>query len=524
MMSRRKAAKLSIDEIGDDGSRPVVRIKSGEEPLALDAAEKHLVERDPDLFQRGDFIVRTALQEVKIADGKKALAYRVVRVSMQHMRERFSRAVDFQRFSKQAKGYVSVSCPKDLAQAYLDRVGDWKLPALHAVITAPALRWDGTVIEGRGYDPATGIFFDPLGVEFPPVPKAPTRADALAALDKFDELFATLDLVDDVSRSAALSAVLTPLYRPAMIAAPMHGITAPTAGSGKSKIVNIAAILATGHWAPVIALGRSEEEAEKRIVATLLAGDVIGSIDNADRPIGGGFLCQVVTEPLIAPRILGTPSSQRTPNTTSWFATGNNLKFSGDLAARRVVMTAIDTKCEQPQLREFETPDPCLTALERRAELVVAALTIARTFALAGKPRTEAPVGSFEGWSTWARDPLIWLGRADPALAMQVARSDDPKLAAQVAVVEQWAIAIGAECRLSARELADKALQPASAGLAYPEFFAALLAVAGAAGAISSGRLGRWLGEVKDRQISGWRIVAAGVVHGVARWRLEALP
>lgn len=58
----------------------------------------------------------------------------------------------------------------------------------------------------------------------------------------------------------------------------MHGFTAPVAGSGKSKLVDLASIVATGHEAAVIEEG-DEEELPKRLGAALLAGNQVISID-----------------------------------------------------------------------------------------------------------------------------------------------------------------------------------------------------------------------------------------------------
>ena len=83
-----------------------------------------------------------------------------------------------------------------------------------------------------------------------------------------------------------------------MSAAPLHAFSAPVAGSGKSKLVNLAAILATGHYAPVTALSGSPDEGEKRLSSSMLAGDAVIALDNIERPLGGEFLCQLLTETL----------------------------------------------------------------------------------------------------------------------------------------------------------------------------------------------------------------------------------
>jgi putative DNA primase/helicase len=70
---------------------------------------------------------------------------------------------------------------------------------------------------------------------------------------------------DKASLSVALSCLITPVVRAAFPVAPMHVACAPTAGTGKSFLFDIAAAIAIGHRCPVMAAGRNEEETEKRL-------------------------------------------------------------------------------------------------------------------------------------------------------------------------------------------------------------------------------------------------------------------
>lgn len=510
---------------GDRPERPVVEIANGWRTQAIDEAEKHLIKRDRDLFQRGPLIVRVAPELVDIGGGRKASALRIVPVAAQHMRERFTRAVDLRRFDKRADAWLSCDCPKDFAEAYLERFGWWRAPRLRAVVTAPALRHDGTIIEKPGYDKASQILYDPRGVVFPPLPKAPTRGDARAALDMVKAtLLPTFDFADEAARAVALSGMLTALFRHAMTAAPLHAFSAPVPGSGKSKLVNLAAILRTGHPAPVTTLGAREEEAEKRLGAALIGGDAIIALDNVDRPLGGELIDQLVTEPLINARILGKSLNVQVPNVYCLFATGNNLKILGDMV-RRSLMCRLDPNCEQPELREFETPDPVEIVAAQRPALVNALLTVARAFFLAGCPNDLPPLGSFGEWSRWVRDPLIWLGEADPVATIAQVRREDPRLNALGAVLQQWQGTIG-ELEVSAREAAARAAETDGLGsrLAHPEFHEALLAIAGARGAVSTQRLGTWLGMVKGRHANGLHLEQAQLLRGITRWRVVKTP
>src|SRR5262245_63978059 len=88
-------------------------------------------------------------------------------------------------------------------------------------------------------------------------------------------------------RSVALSAMLTALDRRSLPTAPLHAFTSPAAGTGKSLLVDIFAMLATGRLMPVISQGRTEEELEKRLGAAMLAGHAAISIDNCGHPLAG---------------------------------------------------------------------------------------------------------------------------------------------------------------------------------------------------------------------------------------------
>jgi hypothetical protein len=93
--------------------------------------------------------------------------------------------------------------------------------------------------------------------------------------------------------------------------------------------------------------------------------------------------------------------------------TGNGVTVSEDLA-RRFLVTVIDAGCEEPEARPF--PPGFLEQIKRRrVDLLTAALTIWRwgrqNEATLSRGR---PLGSFEDWAAWVRDPLLTLGCCDP--------------------------------------------------------------------------------------------------------------
>ncbi len=191
----------------------------------------------------------------------------------------------------------------------------------------------------------------------------------------------------------------------------MHSFDAPEAGSGKGKLVNIASVIAYGHEAPTVSYGHDDGETNKLLGAELLAGRQIVAIDNIERPLDGELLCQMLTNTTVRVRILGESKSPAVSTSMFITATGNALVVKGDLV-RRTVRCRINANMEPPEDRVFDF-DPVEKAKARRADLVVAALTILRAYHVAGQPDEPNRLGSFEAWSDLVRGSLIWLGEPE---------------------------------------------------------------------------------------------------------------
>jgi hypothetical protein len=193
---------------------------------------------------------------------------------------------------------------------------------------------------------------------------------------------------------------------------------------------------------PVIALGRTEEETEKRLGAAVAAGQSLVTIDNANGELSGDFLCQLIERPRPQVLILGrTQLIEVDARSTSLFANGNNLTFVGDIV-RRAVRARLDPKMERPELREFNG-DPFATVLTDRGAYIAAALTIVAAYVAAGRPYPAPRLASFEGWSDTVRSALIWLGEADAVGSMEASRTDDPSRSAQRDLMIAWANVFG---------------------------------------------------------------------------------
>lgn len=516
-------SREASDEGATEGNRPLIRIRAGMMPETIDEAEQALLGAGLGLYQRGSIVVRPAMVPVAISGGRQIDAPRLIHVRAHHMAEAFTKAAYWERYDMRAGDWIPTDCSQRLAETYLAREGQWRLPVLTGIINAPTLREDGSILDQPGYDVQTGLLFDPQGERFPLLPREPDRDTALRALAFLRDLIGSFPFVTPADRSVALSAILTTLIRRSLSTAPLHGFNAPTAGTGKSMLVDIASMIATARPAPVIAQGKTEEEMEKRLGAALIAGDVLIAIDNCEEPLGGELICQAMTQTSLKVRILGTSLNAEVPSNATMFATGNNLTFVGDMT-RRAIRATLDAGVERPELRAFDR-DPLALVAGRRGDYVTAGLTILRAFHLAGRPEQSVPLGSFTAWSGWVRDALIWLGEADPCETMEGMRGADPKLEALTAALEEWRSVIGTD-RVTVREIIERAAAQQTqlfgkAEYVNPEFREALLRVAGEGGAINGTRLGKWLSQHQNRIVAGHRIIAAGTTGNRARWQLD---
>jgi len=206
-------------------------------------------------------------------------------------------------------------------------------------------------------------------------------------------------------------------------------------------------------------------------------GDPVISIDNCEHPLESTFLCQALTQQRLKIRVLGQSRHVEVPANAAIYATGNNLEIANDLT-RRALLCTIDAHCERPELRTFET-NICETVRANRGPLVAAALTVLRAWHLTGTAMGLAPFGSFEEWSQRIREPLVWLGYADPCETMAKVRDNDPRRTELGAVLAQWKEVLGVGSAYTLQQVVN-------ASINNVDFHAALIAVAGNRGESSS--------------------------------------
>ena len=92
---------------------------------------------------------------------------------------------------------------------------------------------------------------------------------------------------------------------------------------------------------------------------------------------------------------------------------------------------------EDPEQRRFEVSILDEVKL-RRAELLAGLLTIWRYGRLGLGIEQGRPLGSYDQWCRWVRDPLVALGCCDPVARVSEAKLRDPTRQAIVSLFEIW--------------------------------------------------------------------------------------
>ena len=495
---------------------PRIVLIKGRLPRICDSIEGALVRHDLGIFQRAERIVRVTETSLKSADGSDTTVLVVREITSDHLRERSMRYASFIKITGQA---AKLADPELLYFTALRDRGTWRFRQLNGIIQAPSLRFDGSILDQPGYDRATGLFFEPRDATFPRVRISPSRGDALECLARIKSQVATFPFISDADRSVWLSGFVTSVVRRTLPTSPMFAFNAPSWGSGKSMLVDMISVGATGSNAPVIAPGPSEEEFGKNLYSQLISGLTTVSIDNIIEPLESVILCQMLTQQRLSVRLFHTQKIVAVPTNVLVTATGNNLILVGDLN-RRTLTATIDPGCERPERREFDF-NPVAHMIENRCQLVVDALTILRAYISAGRPQQSTPLGGFEDWSRLIRDALIWLGEADPVATMDRAHSEDPVIKVLRNVMVAWDTIIGKKAvtaadAVSAMDVQDnKTDEWADLTRQVRENFMEGL------GKMSSLKLGKYLSKYKGKIQDNRRFVQAGERGGSSLWRLE---
>ena len=352
-----------------------------------------------------------------------------------------------------------ITLPVRVATLYLDRRDRLGLRPLDGIACSPLLHDDGSIRTAEGYDDQTRLWCERMPTVA--VPEAPTEANAKAALLHLRMAFRTFCFADasrvtdpaypvpvvDVSKppgvdeSAFLAGLMTAVCRPSLPLAPGLVIRAPQfsgAGTGKGLLVRAICVIAFGAHPRAMTSGHDPAELDKRVVAALIGADFALLLDNLNNTaLKSDALASAITERPAYVRPLGRSETVALNSAAFVIVTGNALAVSEDMT-RRFLTVDLDAKTENPEARPFV--DGFLGNVQaNRADLLRAALTIWRWGRLSSPAlKSGKPMGSFQQWARWCRDPILALGCADPADRIATTKAQDPRRAALAELFTAW--------------------------------------------------------------------------------------
>lgn len=392
--------------------RQEIRISTDE--AVVNEAVIQALAKDEKLYHRAGKLVHVVIGANHDGIDRPEDAPRVLAIPLAGLRERLTRVARFVDVDGEGKSKPAHP-PKWCYEAVAAR-GQWSgIRPLAGVVTAPVLRPDGSVLSLPGYDPATGLLFDPQGVSYPTIER-PSHADAVRAAASLMDLVADFPFAKPDHGAAWLSYLLTPLARFAFNGpAPLFLIDANVRGSGKSLLCDVVALIVTGREMSRMSNPKDDDECRKRITALAIAGDSLCLIDNLIGGLGCASLDAALTGTVWKDRVLGSSEIVELPLLVTWSATGNNVVLLAD-TARRVAHIRLDSRLENPEQRDgFRLPNLKAYVRQHRPKLLADALTILSAFCHAGRPQQKLPTwGSFEGWSDLIRQAVVWCGQPDP--------------------------------------------------------------------------------------------------------------
>ena len=355
---------------------------------------------------------------------------------------------------------VEVPLTRNIAQLYLLGLeGEWGLHPLTGISTAPLLSADGSIRTVSGYDEETGLWCH--GMLAPLVPAEPTKEEAQAALLRLRQAFQTFPFADAVmmkdgakgvevvdlnhlpqlDESTHIAALMTSVCRACLRLAPGFLYDASLmsgAGTGKGLLLKSACIVGSGAQPSAMSAGHSGDELDKRLVAAAIAARPAIYLDNFNEGLlESDTLASFLTEDPATVRLLGHSKMVRLNTRALVMITGNAVQIAEDIA-RRILKIVLDARMENPEQRPF-APGFLENIGARRDELLSACLTIWRWGIQQGDtlPRGR-PIGSYETWARWCRDPLLQLGCRDPIDRLTEIKAADPRRRQLMEVFTAW--------------------------------------------------------------------------------------
>jgi hypothetical protein len=279
------------------------------------------------------------------------------------------------------------------------------LEPLSGIIGAPVLRPDGSLLQDRGYDKATGLILASRS-DVPQLPAALSAGDLAWARDVvLRQVLGDFPWCGPSDKANYLAMLMTQVFRYCLRGAPVpfFAITATGQASGKTLLATIAGVL----FGQAKLVWTGDDDAELRKVLTTILASQEGVINFDNIPEGtvirSAVLSKLLTDRTWGDRMLGGNVLGTFANDRLWCGTGNNLRLGGDMRTRSVLIS-IDPAMPHPERRSGFAITDLESWIEQPASqrtLLIALLVLAADWSAAGCP--EADVVPMRQFSRWAR-------------------------------------------------------------------------------------------------------------------------
>ena len=526
------------DPFGPDAARAArqsVRLSDFEIGVADETLEV-LTADSTDLYQKDGALVR-----VNRTPKEGSTVASIHKMSEANLREEITHRVHFFTESlepvegeekKTRKVRKTQKCPNYLPKAIAGRGEYPGVRPLDRIVTAPVFRSDGSIVSRPGYDDSAWLFYEP-DAEYPPIPEAPTRANAQTALREIMDLVTEFPWTGERDKAVWLTGLLTMIGRELFAGpAPLFALDGNQRGVGKGLATDVAAIIATGRRAPsgISMRGRDDDDELRKVIDSVAMANAAGMLlfDNLSGPIGGAILDSAITSSRRAGRKLGGNETFDVESKITYWANGNNLSTTGDSSRRALIAkmayTASDRAAEG---RDFAIPDLVGHVEANRPRLYIAAMTILRAHVVAGAPKSAKTLGSFEQWSWTIASAVAWITGIDPIGAVAYNVIDDPADEINAAILAGLYDMLASKGELRRGVKAATIIERAKPGVSgrsnHPDLADALAEVATGARDLPNGRvLARKLRTIVDQPIGGLILRKAGVDRmGIVLWTVE---
>jgi putative DNA primase/helicase len=387
------------------------------------------------------------------------------------------------------------------------------LPIVSRIMEAPVMAPDGSVHDKPGYNAKSKVFLHPRdGLKVPTIKQRPSARDVRKARTLIlREVFGDFPFVGKAERAHAVCLLLQPFVRGLINGpTPLYIVESPTPGTGKGLLVDVACYPAIGGPVEVTTAPESEDEWRKKITAALLASAPVIFIDNISGSLSSAVLSAALTTPVWTDRRLGRNEQLSLPNMATWVTAGNNPGLSKEIQ-RRGVRIRQDAKVENPEdRRDFRHADLRGWVRANHGQLIWAALTLARAWAVAGRPEGAARLGSFEDWSA-VMGGILEVAEVPGFLANQDAFRENAQSEndGMYEFLSDWRAQYG-DMPVMAKDLRNKSALMVEQHLGID-----------ASKASAPVMIGKALGRHRDRRFGDLMLIMVSESGGVKKWTVQ---